>query len=152
MSLGQLRNELSEYERPLAREAEKVFAERLGTLLGREGNEIYVAEDGNKMVGYVWFGISERPFSAMRIGWIYDIEVLPSYRGIGVGRALMTYALELSKNRGFQVAGLMVNAKNKVAFSLYEKLGFQTEYMLMSRQETSSGGTNGNVPAVADSY
>jgi ribosomal protein S18 acetylase RimI-like enzyme len=137
MSLGQLRNELSEYERPLAEEAEKVFAERLGSLLGREGNEIYVAEDGNRMIGYVWFGISERPFSAMRTGWIYDIQVLPSYRGSGIGKALMKHALELSKARGFQVTGLMVNAKNKVAFSLYEKLGFQAEYMLMSRQETS---------------
>ena len=88
-----------------------------------------------EMAGYVWFGVSERPFSGMKMGWIYDIEVLPAFRGKGVGEALMRHAMKLSRERGFDQIGLMVNQKNTVAWSLYEKLGFQTEYRIMGKRE-----------------
>jgi ribosomal protein S18 acetylase RimI-like enzyme len=48
----------------------------------------------------------------------------------------MRHALMVSKERGFSQTGLMVNAKNRAAWSLYEKLGFQTEYRIMNRKES----------------
>ncbi len=137
LSVKQTLLELDEYERQEKERIEEDDMKRLDVFFRKAGNEFYVAEAGKKgeMAGYVWFGVSERPFSGMKIGWIYDIEVLPSYRGKGVGEALMTYALKVSRERGFGQAGLMVNSKNKVALSLYEKLGFRTEHMIMTRQE-----------------
>ena len=115
--------------------AKDVFGKRLDAMMSRGRNEFYVAEgEGGEMAGYVWFGASERPFSGLRVGWIYDVLVLPGYRGKGIGEALMKHALMVSKERGFAETGLMVNAGNRAAWSLYEKLGFQTEYRIMSRR------------------
>lgn len=132
--------ELDEYELQEKERIQKEDMRRLEVFYKKEGNEFYVAEVGRskEMAGFVWFGVSERPFSRNKIGWIYDIEVLPSYRGKGVGEALMRHALRVSREHGFSQVGLMVNARNKVAQSLYEKLGFQTEAKIMTRREENS--------------
>ena len=137
MSIEELPSELNEDELRYVERAKETFGKRLDALLGRSGNEFYVAQVGNddRIAGYVWFGVSQRPFSDTQIGWIYDILVLPEHRGRGVGEALLKHALKVSKEKGFAQTGLMVNAKNKAAWSLYEKLGFQTEYRIMNRKE-----------------
>ena len=137
LSVAEIPSELDDDELKFVGRAKEVVGKRLDAILGRGGNEFYVAQLGGeeKIAGYVWFGVSERPFSGVKVGWIYDILVLPAYRGKGVGEALMRHALKVSEERGFSRTGLMVNAKNRVASSLYEKLGFQTEYMIMGRSE-----------------
>ena len=137
MSVEQTILELDEDEMQEKERVMKDDMKRLEVFFRKEGNEFYVAETGDSkdMAGYVWLGVSERPFSGKKVGWIYDILVLPSYRGKGIGEALMKHALQVSRERGFGQAGLMVNSKNRVALSLYEKLGFQTEYRVMTRRE-----------------
>lgn len=137
LSVEELPAELDDDELKFTQRAKEVFGKRLDALLTRGGNEFYVAQIGadDGFAGYVWFGVSERPFSGMKIGWIYDIMVLPEHRGKGVGEALMRHALKVSRERGFTQTGLMVNQKNRVAWSLYEKLGFETEYRVMNRRE-----------------
>ncbi len=140
LTVEELPSELNEDELVYLERVKGVFGERIGALLGREGNEIYVAEvgGGGVMAGYVWFGVSQRPFSGLKVGWIYDVQVLPEHRGKGVGEALMRHAVKVSRERGFNQIGLMVNAKNRVAASLYEKLGFRTEYMMMEKSDQAS--------------
>lgn len=142
LSVEELPDELNEFERKQAGRAMRAFARRLEELWGRPGNEIFVATlDGEPgFAGYVWFGISERPFSDMKVGWIYDILVVPGQRGKGVGEALLRRAIEVSRKRGYQLTGLMVRANNKTAYSLYEKLGFKPEYIVMSRKEGDGFG------------
>ena len=137
LSIEELRGELDDDELRFVQRAKEEFGKRLDVILTRSGNEFYVAQVGTdeEMAGYVWFGVSQRPFSGTEVGWIYDILVLPEYRGRGIGEALLRHALKVSKERGFAQTGLMVNSKNKTAWSLYEKLGFQTEYRIMKRKE-----------------
>ena len=137
LSIEELPAELDDDELKFVQRAKEVFGERLDAILTRPGNEFYVAQVGTDegIAGYVWFGVSQRPFSGAEIGWIYDIMVVPEHRGKGIGEALMKHALKVSKERGFTQTGLMVNAKNKAAWSLYEKLGFQNEYRIMNRRE-----------------
>jgi len=137
MSIEELPAELDDEELKFVQRAKEVFGKRLDVILTRSGNEFYVAQVGTDemIAGYVWFGVSQRLFSDTEIGWIYDILVLPEHRGKGIGEALMRHALKVSKERGFAQTGLMVNTKNKAAWSLYEKLGFRTEYRMMSRKE-----------------
>ena len=135
MTVKELDMELDEFE---ARDKERIAkagraeAERF---LKREGNEFYVAESDGVMAGYLWWGTSQKPFSGTSVGWVYDIQVVPAYRGRGIGEALMKHALQVSRERGLRQTGLMVNEKNRVAWSLYEKLGFRTDHRLMSRDE-----------------
>ena len=144
LSVEELPDELNEFERKEAARAKLVFAGRMDEILGRLGNEVYVATvDGEQEIaGYVWFGVSERPFSDMEVGWIYDLLVVPGHRGEGVGEALLRHALGVSRERGHRLTGLMVRANNKVAYSLYEKLGFEPEYVVMSRKETGVSASN----------
>lgn len=137
LSVEELPAELDDDELKFVQRTKEVFGKRLDGLLTRSGNEFYVAQIGldDGFAGYLWFGVSERPFSGMKIGWIYDIMVLPEHRGKGIGEALMKHALKVSKERGLSQTGLMVNQKNKVAWSLYEKLGFQTEYRIMGKRD-----------------
>ena len=137
LSIKELPAELDDDELKFVQRAKEVFGERLDAILTRPGNEFYVAQVGTDegIAGYVWFGVSQRLFSGTEIGWIYDLLVLPEHRGKGIGEALMRHALKVSSERGFAQTGLMVNAKNKAAWSLYEKLGFQTEYRIMNRKE-----------------
>ena len=78
----------------------------------------------------------------MRVGWIYDLLVVPEYRGRGVGEALLKHALGVSRRNGYDLTGLMVRANNKVAYSLYEKLGFKPEHVVMSRKESEFSASN----------
>lgn len=144
LSVEELPDELNELEREDADRAKRVFLGRMEALLAGPGSEMYVAtvEEGTEVAGYVWFGVSERPFSDMEVGWIYDIQVLPAHRGKGVGEALLRHALQVSGERGHRMTGLMVRANNRVASSLYEKVGFEPEYVVMSRKETGVSKSN----------
>jgi len=137
MSIEELPADLDDHELKFVQRAKETWGKQMDAILARSGNEFYVAQVGKEegIAGYVWFGVSQRLFSGLVVGWIYDVLVLPEHRGKGVGEALMRHALKVSKERGFAQTGLMVNAKNKAAWSLYEKLGFQTEYRIMNRKE-----------------
>ena len=135
LSVDELPSELTEKELRNVEGAKEAFGKRMDAIMARGGNEFYVAESGEGIAGYVWFGDSQRPFSGEKVGWIYDIQVLPEHRGKGIGEALMRHAMKVSKERGFDEIGLMVNTKNRVAWTLYEKLGFDTEYRIMGKKE-----------------
>lgn len=141
LTIQELPDELYDFEKGGEEAASAAFSERIDELFGHGGNEFYVAEvDGEPgMAGYVWLGVSHRPFSGMKVGWIYDIQVVPAHRGKGIGRALMEHALKASRERGFALTGLMVKADNKPAYALYESLGFRPDFMMMNRREPGAG-------------
>ncbi|MBP0480923.1 GNAT family N-acetyltransferase [Sagittula salina] len=53
--------------------------------------------------------------------------VLPEWRGQGVGRALLTHALDAARARGFHKVGLEVRSGNIAARKLCEAAGFAVE-------------------------
>lgn len=84
-----------------------------------------VALHENKVIGWCDISGLDRPVFA-HIGSL-GIGVLAQYRGQGVGKALMTQALDLAKARGLTRIELTVREHNKVAIKLYEQLGFVVE-------------------------
>jgi ribosomal protein S18 acetylase RimI-like enzyme len=65
---------------------------------------------------------------------IGNVVVHPSYRGQGIGRALMERAIATAKDRSVRWIGLEVRATNAIACGLYKRLGFrsvgQTQHLL----------------------
>ncbi|NIM95848.1 MAG: GNAT family acetyltransferase [Anaerolineales bacterium] len=60
-------------------------------------------------------------------GWIYYVAVLPEFRRIGIGSALMA-KLENELNKlGCPKINLQVRASNEVVISFYKKLGYEVE-------------------------
>ena len=59
------------------------------------------------------------------IGAIQNVGVVPSYRGQGLGRALVRQALEGFYQAGLRRAYLEVTAENASAIRIYRNLGFR---------------------------
>ncbi len=60
-----------------------------------------------------------------RFGGIQNLGVIPEYRGLGVGWALLLKALEGFATMGAARAFLEVTAKNELAVRMYRRLGFK---------------------------
>ncbi|WP_439098715.1 ribosomal protein S18-alanine N-acetyltransferase [Bacillus weihaiensis] len=77
-----------------------------------------VVELEGKVVGYcgVWV--------IMEDAQITNIAVHPDFRGMKIGEALLTFAIQLSKEMNAKRLSLEVRVTNYIAQSLYKKLGF----------------------------
>jgi ribosomal protein S18 acetylase RimI-like enzyme len=58
------------------------------------------------------------------VGYITMVLVAPNWRGRGIGKELVRYALRMLKKSGFKICGLEVDRHNYKAISLYSSLGF----------------------------
>jgi ribosomal-protein-alanine N-acetyltransferase len=88
-------------------------ADEIAQLFGEEGRVALIAESEGKPIGYL---------SGVQLGHTLGIEevaVLPAFRRMGIGRALLAQAL-----RSGQGAVLSVSEANKPARALYRSLGF----------------------------
>ncbi|MEY4323120.1 MAG: mycothiol acetyltransferase [Actinomycetota bacterium] len=83
-----------------------------------------VAYQGDTMVGFHWTKVHSEEVHAERLGEVYIVGVVPSCRGIGLGRALALAGLAHLRSQGLTSAMLYVDASDHTAMSLYESLGF----------------------------
>ncbi|MEU1329859.1 mycothiol synthase [Streptomyces sp. NPDC005865] len=93
----------------------------------------FLAEKGGELVGFHWTKVHEEE----RLGEVYVVGVRPGAQGGGLGKALTTTGLRHLAQAGLPTAMLYVDADNKAAVSVYERLGFVThETDLMYRTES----------------
>ncbi|MEU9555760.1 mycothiol synthase [Streptomyces fumanus] len=93
----------------------------------------FLAFRGDELIGFHWTKVHE----AEQLGEVYVVGVAPGAQGGGLGKALTTIGLRHLAGRGLPTAMLYVDADNKAAVSVYERLGFTThETDLMYRTET----------------
>lgn len=69
-------------------------------------------------------------------GSIQNVAVVPSFRRLGLGRALVLQALHSFARLGRKTASLEVTAENQAALLLYQRLGFRK--MSMAYKEIHS--------------
>jgi [ribosomal protein S18]-alanine N-acetyltransferase len=60
---------------------------------------------------------------------INTIAVGPRYQRLGIAQQLLSAVAQAGFNRGAATLHLEVRSRNKPAFSLYEKLGFETRWI-----------------------
>jgi ribosomal protein S18 acetylase RimI-like enzyme len=98
-------------------------------LIDQDDNEVYVAVDREKVVGYAIFYIRQRPpvFEESPYGIISDLAVTAPYRRRGIGGTLVTAMFEWFESRGIERIELQVASRNEVAYSFWRKHGF-TDY------------------------
>ncbi len=83
------------------------------------GMLIYMAEAGGKTIGKVHLETSGEVYG------IYGLGVLPEYRSLGYGRAILGSAVAIFKGLEPKEIILQVAATNKNALNLYSSCGFQ---------------------------
>jgi len=95
---------------------------------------ILVAEVDGKIVGagggYVIGSIEN--VEGERYGFIEFLVVDEGYRGMGIGRRLLTILVDKLRSKGVSEIYLEVDPRNEAALSLYRSLGFTVSYLTMN--------------------
>jgi ribosomal protein S18 acetylase RimI-like enzyme len=74
-------------------------------------------------VGRSWVSL-DPPHATAGIAFLYDIEVVESRRGQGLGRALLTATEDAARQAGATALELNVFGRNAAAVSLYDSAGY----------------------------
>jgi ribosomal protein S18 acetylase RimI-like enzyme len=105
-----------EYETPIT-----VIA---GRLAPESGRDMFGAFSGTELVGTVGFG-REEALKLAHKGFIRGMYVSAPFRNQGIGRQLVSHALEHAASlSGVRQVTLTVTASNLAAIALYKKMGF----------------------------
>ena len=102
----------------------RLTVEKCEEITRKYKDNIYVAKDGEKVVGFVSFG-EYRGEDLENAGEIYAIYVLEDYYSLGIGTRLVETAVENLKD--FRTIALWVFKDNSRARKFYEKCGFLTD-------------------------
>jgi [ribosomal protein S18]-alanine N-acetyltransferase len=94
--------------------------------------EMYAWELQNRSVCHIYVvRTADCPVAAFCAFWlvfdeihINNVAVLPPFRGVGIGSALMRHVLAEGRRLGAKRATLEVRASNAIALRVYERLGF----------------------------
>jgi mycothiol synthase len=94
---------------------------KMSTNLCRPDVVVFINKSQRK-VGYCW--TMDHPTN-MEKGWIRMMGVNPTYRGRGLGRAILVAGIEHLRKRGIKEIELLVDSRNQSAKRLYRSVGFK---------------------------
>ncbi|NLN50916.1 MAG: GNAT family N-acetyltransferase [Acholeplasmataceae bacterium] len=72
-------------------------------------------------------------------GQIIDLVVKEKYRGLGYGKALLTYAVNFFEEIQVKQVSLEVNSTNQKALKLYLNNGFEIKRLIKNYYQTGDG-------------
>ena len=110
-------------------------ASRLLRLLARSDQQLLVADDGGRAVGWIHMVITEY-VEADAFVVIGGLVVDREYRKHGIGRRLLVRAEEWAAQHGCSLVRLSSNVKRVEAHAFYERVGYtnlKTQYAFAKR-------------------
>ena len=120
----------SEAQELSSKEFERILPEGLNT----SNSYLYSVVDPalDLKVGYLWIHLSDGPLG--RSAFIYDIAIYKDVQGKGYGTQTMLALEEEAKRLQVDRISLHVFGHNKIAFGLYQKMGYQITDISMSKK------------------
>ncbi len=98
--------------------------QRLGAILEREEHALFVAQDGNRLAG--WVHVQEfHSLASERCALISGLVVHEHARRSGIGRGLVECAEGWARERGLRSLRLRARESRTGAHAFYGRLGFQ---------------------------
>jgi RimJ/RimL family protein N-acetyltransferase len=98
---------------------------RLELILATDNQMIFLAEDGDQLIGFLWAGGGLYRHNRQRVHIILGVRQL--YYRQGIGTRLLTACEDWARAQRLQRLELSVMAHNFPALTLYGKRGFQIE-------------------------
>lgn len=125
-----VRDAYHEYKNSLPASAWESYLEDIMDVRGRLAvSELIVAEEHGRLVGTVTLYL--KGLRSSQEGWPVDwasirlLAVHPTYRGRGIGRALMEECIRRCREQGIATIGLHTTELMGVARMMYERMGFR---------------------------
>lgn len=111
--------------------SEREFSSLLPEGVASKNNHLFVLRDAAETVGMIWFAVNEvKPTAA----FIYDFSVDEAHRGKGYGKGALLALEDRAEALGVTSVSLHVFGHNRVARALYEKLGYKTTNINMTKK------------------
>ncbi|PKP61081.1 hypothetical protein CVT91_03855 [Candidatus Atribacteria bacterium HGW-Atribacteria-1] len=108
----------------------KLIAENCRSLLSEANSYILVAEIGGVVVGFVNFTTRKTILHRSLSGLVDEIIIAKSYRGKGIGRQLLSSAIEKSRQLGCCEVEVSTEKINIKAKEFYRQCGFMERGVL----------------------
>lgn len=116
----------------------KFDREAVLALFADEHSPVFVADDGETVVGYIICRLRSTPSNPslrpIRTLYVEDLCVDPAHAGRGVGSALMRRAEDCAREAGCYNIDLNVWAFNTEAIAFYEKNGYAVQRSIMEKR------------------
>jgi len=90
-----------------------------------KGHLVFTAEVNGETVGWIWLALPGSSPTRSDLGWIFNVEIDPEFRGRGHGRGILLAAEREMRDRAVPRIGLNVFGHNPVARRLYDSLGYE---------------------------
>jgi ribosomal protein S18 acetylase RimI-like enzyme len=115
---------------------ERGYARYFRSELESEEAVLLVAEDHGKIVGYAYGRREPRSYNDLldACGKLHDVYVDESARGRGAGEALVREIFKRLREKGAPRVLLLTAVQNQAAQRLFERLGFRTTMLEMTRE------------------
>ena len=94
-------------------------------LMKKKNNVIFVAEDNNKLVGYLMANVELRKPFHQKAGYIAETFTLPRHRGKGVAKKLVAEAFRWFKKHKLKWYIVGTHSMDREANSFWHKRGFK---------------------------
>jgi ribosomal protein S18 acetylase RimI-like enzyme len=101
------------------------------SIVNKGGYYLVYRNADSSIAGWILLGENTDYFSDKKFGFIYDIYVLPEYRGRGISKEFIQQGISTLKKSGFDEVRLNVFATNH-AKEIYKKLGFKDLNSIMA--------------------
>lgn len=101
------------------------LTDRLAELVAGDAVMVLLARDDDRPVGFAVARLHPSLYSTGQELYLAELYVVPSRRGRGFGRALLTAVLDAGRERGADYAFLVTSEEDRLAQRLYEAAGFR---------------------------
>lgn len=140
--LVELWTEFMDYHVPFdpayARSADAVenWVKYVKSRLNEDSCQLFVAETGGRLVGYVGAAVKEYPpvFEVLKYGFIEEIAVTHEFRRKGIGGQLAGAAEKWLRSTGVEDINVKIDVANEASLALFQGRGFQARTQTLTRK------------------
>ena len=102
----------------------------ISPVLNSGANYVVLRNEEGSLTGWALLGENRDYISDKKVGFIFDLHVLPEHRGKGLSKILIKECIKELKSKGYNEVRLNVYASN-FAKEIYLKLGFSELQTIM---------------------